>query len=145
MSSLFCSGMNLQFFFQGNGGRLGEACILLLQIVFSILVIAIFVAAIVGLLADVDVSEHCPWCKDVGCLETKWWNCDSAAILPDFCVFNVVNVEGHSNTKIICPSVGVWPNLRTYCFVVCVGYVCTCCDCSMVYNNKVMDVELVKG
>lgn len=88
----------------GNGGRLGEASILLLQIVFSILVIAIFVAAIVGLLADVDVSEHCPWCKDVGCLETKWWNCDSAAILPDFCVFNVVNVEGHSNTKIICPS-----------------------------------------
>lgn len=79
-----------------------DTLILVLQILFSVVGIAIFLATIAGLLVEFDGAKECGWCRKVTCVNTKWWSCDAAAILPDNCVYNVA---GNLTTKITCPSV----------------------------------------
>eukprot|EP00803_Ostreobium_quekettii_P001578 evm.model.scf_7.9 EVM.evm.TU.scf_7.9 scf_7:57504-66790(+) len=85
----------------GAGATIGEALILGLQILFSVLVIAIFVVATIGLLMKYEGYTSCDWCRSVTCFNTRWWNCDAAAILPDHCVYNI---GGNTTTRITCPS-----------------------------------------
>lgn len=85
----------------GDSGAIKEMITLMVQILFSVMAIAIFVVATVGLLVQFDGSKSCSWCRKVTCVSTKWWNCETAAILPDHCVFNIA---GNLTTKITCPS-----------------------------------------
>lgn len=86
---------------QGNYGPVRDALILSLQLLFSVASITVFVTAIAGLLIKFDGHKECTWCRRVTCINTKWWSCDAAAILPDNCVYNVA---GNLTTKISCPS-----------------------------------------
>lgn len=85
----------------GNRGPIWEMIVLMAQILFSVVAIAIFVAAIVGLLVEFDGQNKCSWCRKITCVNTKWWNCETAAILPDHCVYNIA---GNLTTRITCPS-----------------------------------------
>jgi len=85
----------------GAGAAMGGPAALGLQILLSILVIAMMVTAIIGLLAKFEGGAACEWCRSLTCFDTKWWNCESAAVAPHHCV---VSIGGNATATITCPS-----------------------------------------
>ncbi|CAD7700789.1 unnamed protein product [Ostreobium quekettii] len=85
----------------GAGAAMGGAAALALQILLSILVIAMMVTATIGLLVKFDGHAACGWCRSLTCFDTMWWNCESAAVAPHHCV---LSFGGNDTAAITCPS-----------------------------------------
>lgn len=80
----------------------GEFLVTLLQIFCAITVLTVFILGGVGLLLGWTGGEDCGWCKTVSCHSTRWWNCETARILPEDCGFQI---QGNLTASITCPSV----------------------------------------